>query len=414
LAKDTVTAIYSEALQITNQSQRDALIKHALRSQAEARLNAMVSLAESEKEVVLSAKMLDVDPWLFGVQNGVIDLQRREFRPGRREDFITKQAGVSYDFNARCPEWLKFLDTVTGGDRELQAYLQRVIGYTLTGSVQEEVMFVLYGIGNNGKSTFRETLHALLGDYALSSDASLMTERKGPGGATEEIARLKGCRFVAVNETNENDRLHEARIKFTTSQDTITARNLYGHFFDFFPTHKTFVTTNHKPIVRGTDEGIWRRLHLIPFTVTIPKSAVKKDFRERRLMPELAGILNWAIEGVAAYLKEGLNPPMIVRAATDEYRQDMDVVGQWLEEHCVRDPGASTPTSIAYDDYFRWAQAETSWTLTQLRWRRNLTDRGFKAAKGTHGQRVIQGLRLKFAVPPMMVLPGKRSSPLAG
>jgi putative DNA primase/helicase len=414
LAKDTVTAIYSEALQITNQSQRDALIKHALRSQAEARLNAMVSLAESEKEVVLSAKMLDVDPWLFGVQNGVIDLQRREFRPGRREDFITKQAGVSYDFNARCPEWLKFLDTVTGGDRELQAYLQRVIGYTLTGSVQEEVMFVLYGIGNNGKSTFRETPHALLGDYALSSDASLMTERKGPGGATEEIARLKGCRFVAVNETNENDRLHEARIKFTTSQDTITARNLYGHFFDFFPTHKTFVTTNHKPIVRGTDEGIWRRLHLIPFTVTIPKSAVKKDFRERRLMPELAGILNWAIEGVAAYLKEGLNPPMIVRAATDEYRQDMDVVGQWLEEHCVRDPGASTPTSIAYDDYFRWAQAETSWTLTQLRWRRNLTDRGFKAAKGTHGQRVIQGLRLKFAVPPMMVLPGKRSSPLAG
>lgn len=129
---------------------------------------------------------------------------------------------------------------------------------------------------------------------------------------------MKGCRFVAVNETSENDQLHEARVKFITSQDTITARNLYGHFFDFFPSHKTFATTNHKPIVRGTDEGIWRRLHLIPFTVTIPKSAVEKDYRERRLMPELAGVLNWAIEGVAAYLKEGLKPPQIVRAATDD------------------------------------------------------------------------------------------------
>jgi putative DNA primase/helicase len=414
LAKDTVTAIYSEALQIPNQSQRDALIKHALRSQAEARLNAMVSLAESEKEVVLSAKMLDADAWLLGVQNGVIDLQRGEFRPGRREDFITKQAGVSYDFNARCPEWLKFLDTVTGGDRELQAYVQRVIGYTLTGSVREEVMFVLYGIGNNGKSTFRETLHALLGDYALSSDASLMTERKTPGGATEEIARLKGSRFVAVNETNENDRLHEARIKFTTSQDTITARNLYGHFFDFFPTHKTFVTTNHKPIVRGTDEGIWRRLHLIPFTVTIPKSAVKKDFREQRLMPELAGILNWAIAGVAAYLEGGLNPPAIVRAATDDYRQDMDVVGQWLEERCVRDPNASAPTGVAYGDYAYWAGGEIGWSLTRLRWRRNLSDRGFEAAKGTHGERVIRGLRLKSSFPSLTAIPGGRSSPPAG
>src|SRR5262249_51819737 len=161
-------------------------------------------LAESEIEVVMPAKALDSNPWLLGVQNGVVDLKTGEFRAGRREDFITKQAGVSYDPNARCPEWLKFLDTVTGGDASLKSYIQRVVGYTLTGLVREEVMFVLYGIGTNGKSTFRETLHALLGDYALSADASLMTERKTPGGATEEIARLAGRRFVAVNETNEN------------------------------------------------------------------------------------------------------------------------------------------------------------------------------------------------------------------
>jgi putative DNA primase/helicase len=413
LAKDTVTAMYSEALQITDQS-RDDLVRHALRSQAEPRLKAMVSLAESEIEVVLSAKALDSNPWLLGVQNGVVELKTGEFRVGRREDFITNQAGLSYDPNAKCPKWLKFLNTVTGGDKQLQTYLQRAIGYTLTGSVREEVTFVLYGIGNNGKSTFRETLHALQGDYALAADASLLTEQRTKGGATEEIARLKGRRFVAVNETNENDQLNEARIKFITSQDTITARYLYGHLFDFFPTHKAFVTTNHKPIVRGTDEGIWRRLHLVPFTVTISKETVEKDFRERWLMPELPGILNWAIKGVAAYLKKGLNPPPIVRAATDDYRQDMDVVGQWLEERCVCEPSASVPSSLAYLDYAAWAQAETGWTLSSLRWRRNLSGRGFEADKGTHGKRVIKGLRLKFAsIPPMTVFPGGRSSPPA-
>jgi putative DNA primase/helicase len=409
LAKETVSAMYTEALQMP-EPQRTALIKHALKSQAEPRLDAMISLAESESEVVLSAKALDADPWLLGVQNGVIDLKTGKFREGRRKDFITKRVGVSYDPDARCPEWLKFLDTVTGGDRQLQAYLQRAIGYTLTGSVREEVMFFLYGIGNNGKSTFRETLHKLFGDYALAADAGLFIERKMPGGATEEIARLKGCRFVAVNETNENDQVHEARVKFITSQDTITARNLYSHFFDFFPTHKTFVTTNHKPIIRGTDEGIWRRLHLIPFTVTIPKNEIEKDFRDRRLTPESAGILNWAIEGALAYLKEGLNPPPIVRAATNEYRQDMDVVGQWIEERCVCEPLATILSSTAYNDYVFWAEDEIGWALARLRWRRNLTDRGFEPKKGSHGQRIIQGLRLKpfRTTPPMTVISGGR------
>jgi putative DNA primase/helicase len=415
LAKETVTTMYSEALQITNQSQRDALIRHALKSQAESRLNAMVSLAESESEIVLSAKLLDADPWLLGVQNGVIELKTGEFRTGRREDFITKQAGVWYDPNARCPEWLKFFDTITGGNAALKSYIQRMTGYALTGSVREEVAFVLYGTGNNGKSTFRESVHNLFGDYALASDASLLIERKTPGGATEEIARLAGRRFVAVNETKENDQLHEARVKFITSQDTITARNLYSHFFDFFPTHKTFVTTNHKPIIRETDEGLWRRLHLVPFTVTISRDAVEKDFRERRLMPEMAGILNWAIEGALAYLNEGLSPPAAVQAATGEYRHDMDVVGQWLEERCVRDPNTNTPSSTAYFNYKLWADCEIGWFLSQIRWRRNLSDRGFEAGRGSHGQRVIKGLRLKSASnPPMTGLPWGVRPPLAG
>src|ERR1017187_5829769 len=227
LAKETVEAMYSEALGLANEQNRTALLRRAIRGQAEARLKAMVSLAESEAAVVLPANKLDADPWVLGVQNGVVKLRSSKFRPSRREDLITKRANVVFDPNAQCPNWLKFLDTVTGGDRDLQSYIQRVVGYALTGSVREEVMFVLYGTGNNGKSAFRETVHSFFGDYALAADAGLLIERKTPGGATPELARLKGRRLVSVNETSENDHLNEARVKFITSQDKITARNLY-------------------------------------------------------------------------------------------------------------------------------------------------------------------------------------------
>ena len=193
--------------------------------------------------ITISAEVLDGDPWLLGVQNGVVDLRKGKFLQPLREHLITRCAGTSFDPGAACPNWERFLQTVTNNDPELQTYLQRVAGYVLTGSVQEEVMFMLYGTGRNGKSTYRETIHALMGTYALAADANLLVERKTPGGATEEVARLKGRRFVAVNETSESDQLNESRVKFVTSQDMITARHLYGHLFDFYPSHKTFVTT---------------------------------------------------------------------------------------------------------------------------------------------------------------------------
>jgi putative DNA primase/helicase len=360
----------------------------------------MVSLATTEAEVVLSARRLDADPWLLGMQNGVLDLRTGKFRVAERDDYITKRISVAFDPEATCPNWCEFLDTINDGDQSLSAYHQRAVGYTLTGSTREEVLFVLYGTGNNGKSTWRETVHFLLNDYAIAADPALLIERKTPGGATPELARLKGRRLVAINETSENDRLNEARVKFITSKDKITARNLYEEFFDFDPTHKTFLTTNHKPIIRGTDTGIWRRIHLLPFTVTISPHKVEKDFRERRLIPELPGILNWAIEGLRAYLHAGgLCPPPAVRIATDEYQQDMDVVRQWIDDRCILDPQATVPTGIAYDDYVRWALEEIGWAFKKLTFRRNLKDRGFGAGTGTGGQRLIRGLRLKSPVP---------------
>src|SRR6516162_3709046 len=173
---------------------------------------------------------------------------------------------------------------------------------------------------------------ALLGDYAVGSDASLLITSKHTGGATPDLARLYGRRLVTINETSPNDFLNESRMKFITSHDVITARHLYENFFDFPPTHKGFLTTNHKPIVRGTDHGIWRRLHLVPFLVKIEEKERDKHFREKKLAPELSGILNWAIAGCASYLKDGLNPPKSVTDATEDYRHDMDLVGLWIEE----------------------------------------------------------------------------------
>jgi putative DNA primase/helicase len=408
LAEETVLAIFNQALALSNQADRNELLKHAMRSQSEARINSMINLARAEEGVTISTERLDADPWLLGVQNGVVELRDGKFRSPLREDLITKCAGTAFDPYADCPNWDQFLRTITNNDRGLQTYLQRVVGYILTGSVREEVCFIFYGVGRNGKSTFRETVHTLLGSYALAADANLMIERKTSGGATEEIARLKGKRFVAINETSENDQLNETRIKFITSQDMISARNLYGHYFDFFPTHKAAITTNHKPIIRGTDEGIWRRVHLVPFLVSIAPQSVERDFRERRLLRELPGILNWALEGLDAYLRQGLNPPSSVLASTQDYRADMDVVGQWIAERCEIDPHARVPTAQAYGDYFNWAREELGWELTKLKFRRHLTDRGFGLAKGAGGKRLITGLRLKPSSPPPSAVIGIR------
>lgn len=305
---------------INDPDRRRAMLLHALKSQAATRLTAMIQLASSEIEVVLQPSMLDADPNLLGVQNGVINLNTGEFRAASREDYVTKFTGVSYDPDAKCPNWNAFLKKIVTDD-ELIKYLGRVVGYTLTGNTVEEVMFVLHGLGANGKSTFRETIFALLGDYAVGADASMLVTNKRAGGATPDLARLNGRRLVTVNETQQNDLLNESRVKFITGHDVITARNLFKEFFDFTPTHKTFLTTNHKPIIRGTDEGIWRRIHLLPFTKTIPAEEREVNFREKMLMPELPGIFELGTGGT-----EGL-PKKWAEAASNRDGRDQRVQG---------------------------------------------------------------------------------------
>jgi putative DNA primase/helicase len=394
-AKDIIEHMYEEAGRINDETRRTALRGWAMKSQDGKRLREMVGLAQSEIKVVLPVSKLDADPYLLGVRNGVVDLRTGEFREARREDYVTKRAGTAFDPHARCPQWEAFLRRILG-DAELIKYLQRAAGYLLTGLTVEEVLFVLWGTGANGKSTFRETLYALLGDYAVGSDASLLITPKQGGGPTPDLARLHGRRLVTVNETQQNDHLNEARVKFITSHDIITARNLYEAPFDFTPTHKTILTTNHKPIVRGGDEGTWRRIHLLPFTKMIPLKDRDPRFREWKLLPELAGILNWALEGLKAYREQGLCPPEAVRAATKEYREDMDIIGQWIEACCVLDPGAKVTASSLHYSYKCWADSEAGFSISANKFGRELRDeRGFEKTRDERGKKAYRGLRLK-------------------
>jgi putative DNA primase/helicase len=383
LAKATVEGMYAEATGIADEGVRTALRKHALKCQSAQRLAAMVELAKTEKAVVLPISMLDADPLLLGVENGVIDLRTGLFRPAEREDYVTKRCGVAFNPLAKCPNWDAFLRRIFDAEHtpktstRLRAYIRRACGYTLTGLTDEEAMFILWNTGNNGKSTLRETIFALMGDYAMGADASLLITPKNQqgGGATPDVARMYGKRLVTVNETQEGDHLSEGRVKFITSHDITTARFLYENPFDFTPTHKTWLTTNKKPIIKGTDLGIWRRVQMWPFLVTIPEEERDQRFRQKRLIPELPGILNWALRGLRKHHKLGLKPPPAVLKATEEYRADMDVLGQWIAARLVPNLESTLKRTELFRDYELWSKINVGWNLKAIGFGRELAAR---------------------------------------
>lgn len=376
LAKDTAGAIYNEAAQQSDDARRAALSKHATSSESLPRLKAMVELAESEYDVPVKPDELDRNKMLLGVRNGTIDLLTGALREPMREDMITKSAGVVYDLSATCPNWLAFLDGIMGGDNEMTDFLRRVVGYSLTGITSEQCMFMLYGTGANGKSTFLNLIGELLGDYASNTPADSLMVHKG-GGVRNDIARLPSVRFVTAIETEDDQRIAEALVKSLTGGDVMTTRFLYGEFFDFVPQLKLFLAANHKPIIKGDDHAIWRRVRLIPFEMTF---AVNKHL-PIKLQNELSGILNWAIEGCLEWQKHGLQPPSKVMAATDDYRADMDYMHQFIEERCNVSPSASVGATELYTYYQQWAEDNTGWTLTQTKFGRKLAERGYVKEK---------------------------------
>jgi len=328
-AKDTVQSIYAEAARELDEERRKAIGAHAKRSESERCITAMVKLTRSEPGIALTSQAFDPDPMLINCLNGTLRAEGREikFRDHKRDDLITKIIPVAYRPEAQCPRWLQALDEIFAGNQELIQFIQKAAGYTLTGNTDEQCLFILYGGGENGKSTFVEVLRGLLGDYGTTADIETFLAGKG-NSIRNDIARLKGSRLVSSIEADEGRRLSEALIKNLTGGDRVSARYLYHEFFEFSPTFKLWFAVNHKPGILGTDNAIWRRIRLVPFTVVIPKEKRERDLAKRLKAEELEGILAWAVEGLKLWLQEGLEPPQLVKDATVEYRAEMDTVAR--------------------------------------------------------------------------------------
>lgn len=402
-AKDTVLRIYTEAATADDETERSALAKWAVKSESAARLRDMVALARSEPEVAIAPDDLDADPWLLNVRNGTLDLRTGELRPHNPDNLITHIADVEYDPEAPFPEWTAFLKRVTQGDVELEAYLQRAVGYSLTGKVSEQVLFFLYGSGANGKSTFLNVLLSLLGDYGKQADPELLLAHQGDVHPTG-MADLQGSRLVVCSEVEEGRRWAEVTVKQLTGGDRIKARFMRQDFFEFSPTFKIWLAANHKPTVRGSDHAIWRRLKLVGFEARIPPAEQIADFDERLIAEEAAGILRWAVEGCVLWQQQrGLSEPTAVEEAVAEYRAEEDVLGAFLEECCDIEPQSALLTddtrwfatnSQLMSAYQEWAKRNGERLLNQRELSRALQERGFEAHRRKVG-RGRTGLRLK-------------------
>lgn len=395
LAKATAREIYMEAVREPDATRRGLIAKHAHASESHRRLQAMIAQASTEKGIAVESSAFDSDPYLLNLGNGVLDVRNAVLYPHDPALLITKLAPIDFDKDATCPTWLAFLAKVSAGRQELVSFIQKMAGYCLTGSTDEQVLFFLYGLGANGKTVTIETLRALLGDYVKqASFESLLEQRGGGGGPREDIARLEGARLVTATEAPENRRLNESLIKALTGGDTVTARHLYSGSFEYRPQFKLILAANHRPQIKGGEEAIWRRMRLIPYDVTIPEAERDPDLLAK-LLDELPGILNWAIQGCFRWLDERLGVPPDVQAATASYRTEMDTLGDFIVECCEEIPEAIETAKALYFRYGQWCDETGENRLTKNQFGRKLTERGFVPEKGGASNSAIRkGLSL--------------------
>jgi putative DNA primase/helicase len=359
LAKNTIRRIYTEAGQCENDIQRKAISTHARNSEANSKIQAMIALAKSEKDIIISAEELDTNAFLLNCQNGTVDLRTGELLPHNRKDEITKIIPVVYDKMAECPRWMRFLDEVFIGNKDLIRFVQYALGYSLTGSIQERCMFIAYGNGANGKSKFLDTIEYILGDYSRHVEPSTFAlKREEAGGAREDIARLCGTRFVSSIETSVSHRLNEELIKKMTGDRLITTRNLYEKSFEFEQTYKMWLATNNRPIIKGTDDGIWDRIRMIPFERKfLPEE--QDSLLYEKLIAEASGILYWIIEGCLLWQGVGLHlvTPDKVMNANTEYRSDMNTIQAFIDDCCAIEDKAFVTSKELYQLYVEWCLA---------------------------------------------------------
>jgi P4 family phage/plasmid primase-like protien len=400
MAKRTALDIIQET-EYVEEHQKSGIKNWCKKSQEGSRINYALRLAQPD--LCVDADKLDKERMYFNCANGVIDLTTGKLMKHSSEFYCTKQSPVIFETSAKCPAWQKFLKEILVNE-DMINFVQRAIGYSLSGDIREQCMFVLYGKGANGKSTFLETIQSLIGDYHIKTKADAFMESGRITDANPFIAMLRSARFVTASETKADRALDESLIKEATSDTTMTARNLHQNPFQFSPQFKLWLATNHKPEIRGTDDGIWRRLVLIPFNIQFydksdPDAPAEGPFKDKMLIAklknELPGILNWAIKGCLEWQRQGLNPPDIIREATQEYRTEMDVLGTYLEENTIRMLTATISCADLYENYKRWCQDAGHTPYSKNKLGRRLYERHISKGTTTKGEKAYVGIKLR-------------------
>lgn len=328
-------------------------------------------LKECEHLSVIQLNEFDQNMFLFNTQNGYLNLKTGELLEHDRKQFFTKISNVEYTEKIDCPLWINFLNQIFDNNQELIRYVQKIVGYSLSGSTEEQMMFILYGNGRNGKSVFLDIITEMLGSYATNIQPQALMIKQNASGANSDIARLNGARLVTTTESNEGARLDEGLVKQLTGSDKVTARFLYENEFDFIPQFKLWMATNHKPIIRGTDEGIWRRFAIIPFAVQIPESQVDKTLKYK-LRRELTGILKWAVDGFLLWQREGLREPLIIKQQREEYRVEMDTLEAFISDCCIRKDNSKMKAQELYKIYKSWAIENEQYLMSSTKFGREM------------------------------------------
>jgi putative DNA primase/helicase len=401
-AKQSIRHLARQADALHDDEALRTLLDHIKKSLSTTALKAMVEGAQNEEGIPVQPEAFDTDPWLLNCANGTLNLKTGELQPHRQHDLITKCLSIAYNKDAECPTWETFLwrimggsqgaddpDTMSAGElenrrqaderaRALIGFLQRAIGYTLTGSTREQCLFILHGITKTGKSTFLDTLRALLGPYGQQADMETFMH-KDRQEVRNDLADLAGSRFVSALEGQEGRRLAENLVKqLTGGVDMMKARFLFQEHFLFKPQFKIFLGTNHKPVIRDTDGAIWERIRLVPFSVQIPPPERDKTL-DTRLQTEVPGILAWAVQGCLEWQRLGdLKAPDAVVNATAGYRHEMDALGRFLEECCLLSPDVRVKAGALYDAYKQWCGDTGEQAMTLSTMGKELDSRGFE------------------------------------
>ena len=377
LAESTANKMLDDAREIFDETG----MKNALRVLNSAGKNNMITEAQHRENIGILNSEIDADKYLINTESGIYDLENDTLMPHDKEFYMSKITGCGVAFDTPI-RWLKFLNEIFLGDHEIIDYIQKAMGYTLTASISEQKIFILHGGGNNGKSVFMDTFQRIMGDYGTGVPIDVLMAKKTRTNVETTLARIKGARLIHASENEEEDQLNEALVKQITGGEKVIARFLYGNEFEYYPEYKTWISTNHKPRIKGTDFSIWRRLILIPFKMSLTEAQADKSLTQK-LTEELDQILGWIIQGYSKFKKEGLILPDSLEQEKEQYKVENDYVSLFIFERLEKKSGYKIGATVVYKEYEKWCRSTNSKVMSQIQFGREFNKHFEKSREGT-------------------------------